>query len=453
MENSLGIKEDKHNGIVLNRMYAGSYLLTDLGHEVINFYQADNGFHYLYLNALGSFSSEHEQRVRDMLFVKYSRKDEFEVVGMARGLKDVYKSLNENKAKKDNEKHNGIIKKSQLEFINEQPGGVKYGGVSITEIFKDYKQQSIYITYTAEAVYRPIGDKRIYIRFGIDNERVENDGAEVVVKVIKNVNQATTSLKQYFYKKDNEEDYNTLKYLMEDKSLWRKHEEKASILKNDSAHTISLFDICKICYDENVFSNALAYFIKQYPELWIDYFKNYQGVDIAFDSDIDVEREKNIRTKYNNLSGRIDILISTSDGRIVIENKIKSGINSTQIDRKTDTDQLERYYKYIQGLNKNGSIPKSYFFILAPEYNQPKIEGKMKDIYKVISYKEIYDSLEKEGKNELENDVNFNAFFDAMKRHTYKNINEYLYEEMQHTFYSQIRKSLKANAKVKEESC
>ena len=34
-------------GIVINRMYVGDYLSSNLGHEVINMYTADNGKHYL----------------------------------------------------------------------------------------------------------------------------------------------------------------------------------------------------------------------------------------------------------------------------------------------------------------------------------------------------------------------------------------------------------------------
>lgn len=35
------MKESKHS-IVLNRMYAGTYLSTNLGHEVTNMFQADD---------------------------------------------------------------------------------------------------------------------------------------------------------------------------------------------------------------------------------------------------------------------------------------------------------------------------------------------------------------------------------------------------------------------------
>ena len=48
-------------GIVLNRMYTGSYLSTNLGHEVINMFQADNGKHYLYLNDKGNFDKKRKQ--------------------------------------------------------------------------------------------------------------------------------------------------------------------------------------------------------------------------------------------------------------------------------------------------------------------------------------------------------------------------------------------------------
>ena len=46
------------NGIVLNRMYTGSYLSSNLGHEVINMFQADDENYYLYLNAKGNFAAE-----------------------------------------------------------------------------------------------------------------------------------------------------------------------------------------------------------------------------------------------------------------------------------------------------------------------------------------------------------------------------------------------------------
>ena len=70
-------------GIVLNRMYAGQYLEHNLGHEVINFFRADDGNHYLYLNAKGDFASEHVGKIGYMFLVKYHAPGVVEVVGTA----------------------------------------------------------------------------------------------------------------------------------------------------------------------------------------------------------------------------------------------------------------------------------------------------------------------------------------------------------------------------------
>ena len=100
-------------GIVLNRMYVGDYLSTNLGHEVINMFQADNGGHYLYLNAYGNFGKEHYGKIGYMLLVKYHSENMFEIIGMAKGLTEVegsnvaqhkdFKKIDENvcKAQKD----------------------------------------------------------------------------------------------------------------------------------------------------------------------------------------------------------------------------------------------------------------------------------------------------------------------------------------------------------------
>ena len=150
-------------GIVLNRMYVGDYLSTNLGHEVINLFKADNGNHYVYLNSTGNFASVHKGKIGYMLFVKYHKEDEMEVIGMATELKEVvgsdqslgqnYKTLNK------------TIHAAQKEFIENEPdGGVKYDGVSILDIFNNAEQQSIFITYKAGKVYKPVKELRIFLQ-------------------------------------------------------------------------------------------------------------------------------------------------------------------------------------------------------------------------------------------------------------------------------------------------
>ena len=81
----MGNKENIKKGIVLNRMYSGSYLTTNLGHEVINMFQSDNGKHYLYLNAKGNYDHK-GLNVKNMLLVRNIGNYSMEVVGLAKDL-------------------------------------------------------------------------------------------------------------------------------------------------------------------------------------------------------------------------------------------------------------------------------------------------------------------------------------------------------------------------------
>ena len=40
---------NKTEGIILNRMYAGDYLDENIGHEIINLFRADDNCNYIYL--------------------------------------------------------------------------------------------------------------------------------------------------------------------------------------------------------------------------------------------------------------------------------------------------------------------------------------------------------------------------------------------------------------------
>ena len=62
----------------------------------------------------------------------------------------------------------------------------------------------------------------------------------------------------------------------------------------------------------------------------------------------------------------------------------------------------------------------------------------MKDIYKIITYNELYIFLSAKI-NEFRDDANFKAFYEAMKRHTNQNVNAYLYNEMEEKFISRIK--------------
>ena len=449
------------SAIVLNRMYVGDYLASNLGHEVINLYQADNGGNYIYLNSTGDFVKAHQNKVGYMLFVKYHGISEVEVIGMAKGLHDVYQA-----DQKFTDKYNGAceaILNKQHRFAADE-GGIKYGGVSIFDIFSEEEQQSVFFTYKADEVYIPREGKRLFIRFhDEDNSRIlpPHESSDIVV-VLEGHQQAKASLKQYLYaegtyagdlaKKRVEEkqrDYQKVrKELIEESSLWVSSSNKVDEeeLGEINQRKVSLFDICQLQNDENRISNALAYFMlrKRYRSLWRDFFALH---DIDLGEPYTITREESAKIESNKRlesGGRIDLMIRTKQSLIVIENKIKSDINSVEEDG--DGKQLLRYYNYAHWLAGNkeskdyGKVCK--FVILTPKYNIPTISHeKMQKEYRIITYADLYAFLSAR-KDEFTDDDNFVALYDVMHRHTHENVNDYLYHEMQEKFFRRIREKL-----------
>ena len=325
-------------------------------------------------------------------------------------------------------------------------------------------------------------------------------------------------------------DWNTLKKILNpnNNSIWNKVENEENkiseeLINNHEPHTVSLFDIMpKLQHDENCFSDALKFFIKRDKEDWEKIFNALCNTDIGSICSVKREEDATISKKnkdkeqvsQNNENainqsekgnydttnpikqkkgGRIDLLIRTQNAYIVIENKIKSGINSKEDDAENE-NQLDRYRYYVnycilgERINllkkeeeknelleiyknltydnilhendesvskikeklKESETPeiRSYYFILAPDYNMPSIEERKN--YKPIPYS-ILTGSKKEGNNEgavqlmhkyhnkYKEENLWSAFYDAMKRHSYESENDSLYEDMKNIFFTRIK--------------
>lgn len=429
-------------GIVINRMYVGGYLQNNLGHEIINLFQADNGMHYLYLNASGSFAKEHDD-INYMLMVKYAGKDRFEVIGLAKDLEIVPGS--DGPRFKNIKQLSDTIYQEQKNYILSQPeGGIKYGGVSLLDIFKDAEQQSVFVTYKAKEVFVPQGNKRIFLKY---QENAYNSfGEKEITVAIRQHNLPKTSLKSYIYPSQGEptdSDYeNIVVNLIKNEKLWSSERDwRINPVSVAEEREVSLFDICQIQDDENRFSNALAYFMNhsEYRNLWIEFFSKY---GVFLNRNYNVEREVSAKIEDAEKSkqlangGRIDLLISDDENLVVIENKIKSDINTIEKDFEGDTTQLNRYENYINWrISKENSQKKGHFLILCPDYNKPDLRESEKN-YRIITYGELFNFLEKQ--ESVESDINFRALKNAMMRHTHLTANGYLYSQMLEKFAQRI---------------
>ena len=137
-------------------------------------------------------------------------------------------------------------------------------------------------------------------------------------------------------------------------------------------------------------------------------------------SNFTIEREKN----------HIDLYITDGNTRIIIENKIKSGINGIKDD---NTSQLSKYIDSVieDNITDNIVADNLHCIIFRPKYaslnqyknyltyNYQKHDINKEFTYSEISYKQIYDFYSDKQNCILENDKLFyDLFLDAMKKHT-----------------------------------
>lgn len=429
--------KNKKKGIVLNRMYAGDYLSTNLGHEVINMFQADDEKHYLYLNAKGNFTKT-GKNIETMLLVRGIGEGRVEVVGMAKNLNAIESACCT--LPRDIGKINTKVREVQNDLLK----NVTYDEVPIFDIFGTEGQQSVYASYWVEKDNFFIPKKRLIINFKNSTKKENTD------ITLNNHNFASYSLRQFILKGD---DLQKLEELCNKGELWDVDNKKISNKNIAEERKISLFDICQIQNDENRFSNAISYFIQQYPGLWQKLLQELIGVQDLGEI-VSVAREEDAKVdkiEYKDKTGgRIDLLLRTKKNYIIIENKIDS-----QIIEDNGVTQLSRYYHYVKYLKeeqikgiqgqKDDVVNKGIIgLVLTPNYNMPgEKQLKVNDdfSFKTITYKGVCDWLGKNAENELDQDVNFKDFYNAMKRHTYKHKSETLYEDMLEKFVRRIKEA------------
>lgn len=422
---------DSKKTIVLNRMYAGSYLSTHLGHEVINMFQADNGKHYLYLNSKGNLE-ETGACATEMLLVMHVGGKRVEVIGLAKELKPVAGaqcSLPRNLTT-----INSSVSEKQREYIlNEEKnkegdeGGIHYGGVPLLDLFGTGGQQNVYVSYEVGENNFFVPNGRLFLCF--DGKEAQDEDI-----ILNEHNFASTSLRQFI--QEGNKDYEELISVIENKDMWHVCNEKV-VRGTYTPHDISLFDICRIRHNENCFSDALAYFMEKYPELWAGFFR---VLGISLNDNFEVSREVDAKInseKYNeNTGGRIDLLLSDDNSLIVIENKVKSDINKIERDFGVNQDQLDRYKNFIKYLISNNKVKQKQYklFVLAPDYSKLNI-GNDKE-FELLKYSQICNYLK--DKIDVLSDDDFKAFYYAMRRNSFEHESLCLYDDMKNLFYSRI---------------
>lgn len=393
-------KEEK---IIINRMYAGEYLLDNIGHEILNTYKTDNNENYIYINPWGTIKKEYKN-AKYVLLVRGVDQHCFEVIAYAGKLEclisnDGFKSTTQrNIGVKDN--------KTQINYIKNNI--IKYGGIYVNDLFSEQKNV-IYATFKANQ-YRNIDSKsKIFI---VDKKELEND-THIYIPGIKFSKQ---SLHMYTSKDEKTKDaYEALNDFIEnkDKEYFKNNRTKKVNLNKKIEDNFSVLDIIGKNYDELAFSNWIAYYLNNDLDLLNKFVKKVlkikEGIDI---NNIKIKRE------YNN----IDIWIEDTNSIIVIENKIKSGINGVYKEKhdlysNKVKSQLSNYVKTAQEESKLDELNRECkFYILLPNYSYTDKDLQKYDKfeeYTIIKYDKQYDFFSK-NKSEL---PYYGEFIKSIKKH------------------------------------
>ena len=378
--------------IIINRMYAGEYLTKGIGGgEVINLLHADDGNNYCYIQKVGLIKPKYDDKVKYVLHTRLHEAGCFEILGVS--VIGKYGQLIHPTS--------SISEKRQIEAVNDLKEYIKdhpinYGGIPYIK----GNEKSPSITFLSERLLFP--KEQIYILDSNYDKEISN-----IVKAYKLVDKrfSRQSLLMYLDDVDNQKSYDEIEKMINNKDLWEERITKLDSIKyNNHFNFLSLIGKED---DELSFSNMFSYLFGNYHELFKRFAKDVLERDIS-DNYV-------IKREFHN----IDLWIEDEDDVIVIENKIKSGINGVSPRHNFSEDglvqsQLSTYHEFAADYAEKHN-KKVKCFIFVPNYNKldlSKYEGSK--LYTKIRYRDIYNYLIKQT---VDNKY-YGDFLNALYKHT-----------------------------------
>ena len=394
--------KNKNEEILLNVMFSGGYLFEqdNIGHEIINFFKADNGKNYIYITPSGKVK---RHNVKHVLFIKnVENKKTVEIIAMAENV--------------------------TAENLEDEIDSIKYAGVKLNEIFinnvyhgdKDISESIV--TYKAQNFYFTKKGKRIFITIDKDCKISDCIHINTDKKAL-----APESMRIYF--KEKTEAYNILlNDVIKNKELWEASTSNnlKGFTENYYANSTSFLDIIHKENDEIVFSNLFSYYFQYNHKTFQKFCKNLLKID-----DMDYKFEIIRESRQN-----IDLWIESEKYIIVIENKIKSGINGKV---NKDYNQLNKYYDFTMNYIKENKLNKKpYFYIFKPDYNNINLKEYDHDgHYTLIKYSKIYEFFNNNA-SQFHDEKYFQDFLKALHKQTIP-ISELNFNTMKLRFAEKIR--------------
>ena len=364
-------KNDENYKIALNRIFTGSFLQNNLGHEIINFIIDDKKQRYVYINPCGKRGNNAAKNTECVFHVIKTSGEFYELVAISEidtTAKTIY-SVN-----------------AKDEFVN--PDLPKFKKITFYDIFyrNGVDDNSHIYTYKAKELYVPNNDYKIIIKDNKDEATFVENNKTIEINLMCNLGRYgcfadATGKKTYKSQPNKSTDVDVLRKIRDNPYI-KKYDKNIDISKLDDELCFTVInDRTNL---EDSMSNQIAYFLERDKNLTYTFLHNFLGIDDVKEN----EEFAIIREKEN-----IDLLLESDNHIVVIENKIDSDININKKNTSGKFDsQLSKYYNAITSkyLNKN-----CRFFVLAPEYNkitQEKLKSDYEegDNYTLKNYTDLY---------------------------------------------------------------
>lgn len=435
--------------ILINSVFAGGYGFNkgNLPHEMINFFRADDDNFYVYITPYGVMDNTLDLTdLKAILFVRSAGNNLVEVLAKAEFdeqskfyTKDIqlYGKSNSNSSKIRQMKEDTENQRKQKAQYLEATHNIRYGGKLLSQIHnKNAQDNDIFVSMKVKSICFP--KNTFYLTHKKGSETLRPNAYYIGQELDDKSKIANQSMKMYFDEKKQDLGYKQLCELLENDDLWQSSKKTPRFDQNAVTNDRNFFRVTRQQDNEIMFSNMFFYLFSEYPALLREFASEVLGVTLH--KNATVEREKE----------RMDLRIIDDDSYIIIENKIKSGING-MISAKTDAEtkngfqtikgqyisQLSKYYKCAA--EKNEKQRTIYGFIFTPNYNPvDKKQYYCGEKYTIVYYSKLYEFFSeyiKDTDNEGAQDWYLRDFVLAMKKHTEETDNEFRDELMQRLAY------------------
>ncbi len=448
-----------NNGaIIVSNVFVGGFGTengANLPHEVINFFKPDNfeelgNEYFLFLPPFGIISNEKNSKgervlkdgIRAIIFVRTTENGLLEILGKAEGEVS-YEIFGAKRKKKkviiDNDDYKNNIQQ------------IEYGNISLKQIFEANGESASYYSCTAKEVLIP--NQTAYIKLGKNVTGVDNV-FEVRAGALQRLN--SSSMKAYVFP-DNKYQYEDFERIL-NSSIWETASQPVTFDYYQSINDDNIIKAIRKQDDEVIYSNMLYYLFSNHKDLLQSFIANVLKLDIRLDEKYEVLREEN----------RVDLCIKSKGFCIILENKIKSGINGVKFyDKNKEEDeqitkedktlyqeanlafksgvlvykdnnqakivsQLSKYYVLTKKGDKEKEIDgyheeQIHCFIIKPDYHTFNLDKYyLGDKYTQINYSAIFDCFATFKSDKNANDYPYLAeFIKALYKHTQDTDNEF----------------------------